>query len=165
MKWLDRMLGGAEFAIQRKRFGILKSIAERGDAQAQCELAIGYHNGYGVDQNYPEAVKWYRKSAEQGYAMAQYALGYTYFSGEGIALDYSEAVRWYRKSSEQGYAKAQYALGYMYYYGYGVPRDRAGANDLFQKAAAQDDEDGKRALECLRKGISIDPGAGLSGLQ
>ena len=61
--------------------------------------------------------------------------------------------------------KAQYALGYMYYYGYGVPRDRAGANDLFQKAAAQDDEDGKRALECLRKGISIDPGAGLSGLQ
>jgi uncharacterized protein len=124
-----------------------------------------YSRGEGIALDYSEAVRWYRKSAEQGYAMAQYALGYTYFSGEGIALDYSEAVRWYRKSSEQGYAKAQYALGYMYYYGYGVPRDRAGANDLFQKAAAQDDEDGKRALECLRKGISIDPGAGLSGLQ
>ena len=79
--------------------------------------------------------------------------------------DDAEAVGWYRKSAEQRYPQAQYDLGYMYYYGYGVPRDRVGANDLFQKAAAQGNEDAKRALECSRKGISIDPGAGLSGLQ
>ena len=39
------------------------------------------------------------------------------------------------------------------------------ANDLFQTAAAQGNEDGKRALESDSKGISIDPGAGLRGLQ
>jgi TPR repeat protein len=56
-------------------------------------------------------------------------------------------------------------LGYMYYYGYGVPPDRVQAYDLFQQAAAHGNEDAKRALECYRKGISIDPGAGLRGLQ
>jgi hypothetical protein len=73
-------------------------------------------------------------------------------------------VRWYRKSAEQGFAQAEYNLGYMYYYGHGVPRDRVEANDLFQKAAAQGNEDARTALECYRKGISIDPGAGLRGL-
>jgi len=61
--------------------------------------------------------------------------------------------------------QAQYDLGYMYYYGYGVPQDRVHAFDLFQQAAARGSEDAKRALECSRKGISIDPGAGLRGLQ
>ena len=79
--------------------------------------------------------------------------------------DDSEAVGWYRKSAEQGYPEAQYDLGYMYYYGYGVPRDRVQAYDLFQQAAANGNEDAKRALQCDRKGISIDPGAGLRGLQ
>ena len=82
-----------------------------------------------------------------------------------MAADYAEAVRWYRKSAEQGYPHAQYDRGYLYYYGYGMPRDRVEANNLFQQAAAQGNEDAKRALECYRKGISIDPGAGLRGLQ
>jgi TPR repeat protein len=82
-----------------------------------------------------------------------------------VPQDYTEAVRWYRKSADQGYAKAQYALGFMLYHGYGVQRDRVQANDLFQQAAARGNEDAKRVLECDRKGISIDPGAGLRGLQ
>ncbi len=53
----------------------------------------------------------------------------------------------------------------MYYYGYGVQRDQVQAYDLFQQAAARGNEDAKRAIECSRKGISIDPGAGLRGLQ
>jgi TPR repeat protein len=53
----------------------------------------------------------------------------------------------------------------MYYYGYGVPLNRAEAYHLFQEAAAQGNEDAKNAVECSRKGISIDPGAGLRGLQ
>jgi TPR repeat protein len=53
----------------------------------------------------------------------------------------------------------------MLYYGHGVQRDRVQANDWFQQAADHGDEQAKRALECDRKGISIDPGAGLQGLQ
>jgi TPR repeat protein len=46
-----------------------------------------------------------------------------------------------------------------------VPQDRVQAYDLFEQAAAHGDEDAKRALRCYRTGISIDPGAGLRGLQ
>src|SRR5262249_12967386 len=105
------------------------------------------------------------KAAEQGHSLAQFALGESYRTGVGVPQDDSEAVRWYRKSAEQGFPQAQYDLGYMYYYGYGVQRDRVQAEDLFQQAAAHGNKDAERAIECDRKGISIDPGAGLRGLQ
>jgi hypothetical protein len=92
-------------------------------------------------------------------------LAIMYRRGEGVSPDYAEAVNWYRKSAAQGYPEAKYDLGYMYYYGYGVPQDRGEATRLFREAAAGGDEYAKRALECLRRGTSIDPGAGLRGLQ
>ena len=106
-----------------------------------------------------------RIRAEQGDAKSQFALGAMYYYGKGVPKDYVEAVRWYRKSADQGFPQAQYALGFMYYYGYGVQRDRVQAGDLFQQAAAHGNKDAERAIECDRKGISIDPGAGLRGLQ
>ena len=45
--------------------------AEAGDAEAQCNLGSCYYEGKGVNQDYKEAVKWYRKSAEHGYADAK----------------------------------------------------------------------------------------------
>ena len=36
-------------------------------------------------QDYPEAVRWYRKAAEQGEPKAQYGLGFMYTKGEGVA--------------------------------------------------------------------------------
>ena len=45
--------------------------AERGDARAQYKLGSCYYNGQGVETNYTEAVKWFRKSAEKNNAMAQ----------------------------------------------------------------------------------------------
>jgi TPR repeat protein len=88
-----------------------------------------------------------------------------YYYGKGLPKNYVEAARWHLKSAEQGNVDAQYSIASMYYYGYGVQRDQVEAYDLFQQAAARGNEDAQRALECSRKGISIDPGAGLSGLQ
>ena len=48
--------------------------AEQGNAEAQYNLGYCYVFGEGVDQDYAEAVKWYRKAAEQGHAKAQKAL-------------------------------------------------------------------------------------------
>jgi TPR repeat protein len=142
-----------------------RKSAEQGDADAQYSLALMYHDGKALPQNDSEAASWCRRAAEQGNARAQDALGIIYSRGQGVPVDYAEAVRWYGKSAEQRYPQAQYDLGYMYYYGYGVQRDRVQAHDLFQEAAAQGNEEAKRALECSRKGISIDPGGGLAGLQ
>ena len=49
---------------------LLRPLANQGDASAQFYLGAMYDTGQGVPQDYPEAVKWYRKAAEQGDAKA-----------------------------------------------------------------------------------------------
>jgi len=51
-----------------KRFEDTKAKAEKGDAQAQCNLGLCYEEGAGVAKDAAEAVKWYRKAADQGHA-------------------------------------------------------------------------------------------------
>ena len=46
------------------QFNALKHAAAEGDADKQYELAKLYAEGEGVEQNWVEAVKWYRKAAE-----------------------------------------------------------------------------------------------------
>ena len=45
--------------------GLLRPLAERGDAEAQYNLGVMYRNGQGVPHDDAEAVKWYRLAAEQ----------------------------------------------------------------------------------------------------
>ena len=80
----------------------LVKYAEQGDSVAQCVLGACYFYGYGVVQDYTEAVRWYNKAAEQSYAKAQYDIGECYFYGYGIGQDYDEAKKWYEKAAEQG---------------------------------------------------------------
>eukprot|EP00747_Dinoflagellata_sp_TGD_P178644 gnl/TRDRNA2_/TRDRNA2_27956_c0_seq1.p2 gnl/TRDRNA2_/TRDRNA2_27956_c0~~gnl/TRDRNA2_/TRDRNA2_27956_c0_seq1.p2 ORF type:complete len:118 (+),score=38.52 gnl/TRDRNA2_/TRDRNA2_27956_c0_seq1:404-757(+) len=56
----------------------------------------------GVEVNYEEAAKWYRKAAEQGNAGGQRGLGYMYELGRGgLQQSMQEAVIWYGKAAEQ----------------------------------------------------------------
>ena len=52
-----------------------REAAEAGDPDAELRLASMYYRGEGMEQDYREAAKWYRKAAEQGNAEAQYRLG------------------------------------------------------------------------------------------
>jgi TPR repeat protein len=61
---------------------------------AQAELAVMYHAGDGVPQDYARAAAWYRKSAEQGNSIAQSSLGAMYVNGEGIERDMLEGLKW-----------------------------------------------------------------------
>jgi TPR repeat protein len=63
--------------------GIIRPLAERGDAAAQSELGDMYHQGWGVPQAGAEAVKWYQRAALQGHPAAQHmpALSYEYATG------------------------------------------------------------------------------------
>jgi len=88
--------------------------AQQGDAEAQSNLGVVYHNGEGVPQDDVEAVKWFRKAAEQGLADAQFNLGLMYYSGKGVPKDDTEAAKWWRKAAEQGHATAQFNLGQSY---------------------------------------------------
>lgn len=85
-------------------FRLLKLIADRGDAEAQCLVANMYYLGLGLERNVLEAVKWYKKSATQGYSVAANNLaGIFMFGDQGINPDQAEAEKWYQKAREQGF--------------------------------------------------------------
>ncbi len=56
------------------------------DAVAQYRLGFNYYFGIGVERDYQEALKWFRKAAKQGHAGAQYELGFIYDKGQGVQL-------------------------------------------------------------------------------
>ena len=123
-------------------FAAIKAKAEQGDSDAQFKLGNMYHDGKGVaQQDYSEALKWYRKAADQGNANAQFKLGLMCAEADGVLQNYAEAVKWYRKAAEQGIEGAQYNLGLMYSTGQGVPQDNAEADKWNRRAAEQGDED------------------------
>ncbi len=79
-----------------------RKAAERGDAEAQYNLALMHDRGIGVEENDTEAMKWYRKAAEQGYAKAQYNLGMMYYFGKGVPKDKVAAYQWILLAADQG---------------------------------------------------------------
>jgi TPR repeat protein len=81
---------------------VVPENAEQGEAIAQFNLGYIYEKGYGITQDYTEALKWYRKSAEQGDASAQFSLGYMYEKGRGVPASHKKAIEWYRKAAAQG---------------------------------------------------------------
>jgi TPR repeat protein len=127
-------------AVRRGDFKValqeIKPLAERGHLKAQFYLGVMYANGYGVEQDDTEAVKWYARAAEQNDARAQYSLGIMYAEGKGgLERDYTEAVQWYRLAAAQGLARAMNNLGAMYEFGAGAPRDLGKAYAWYDLAA------------------------------
>ncbi|MFA9949372.1 tetratricopeptide repeat protein [Dentiradicibacter hellwigii] len=147
----------AMLAIQQGNYThaaqLLRTWAERGDAQAQYYLGVMYSNGDGFAQNNAKARKWWEKAAAQGDAKAQYNLGVIYYDGQGVAQSYAKAREWWEKAAAQGYAEAQYNLGFMYAGGRGVAKDLLKARKWYEQAAAQTEnpEIARRALQALEK--------------
>lgn len=134
----------------------LYNRAKDGDAEAQHDLARCYYHGYGITQNYEEAVKWWRLAAEQGYAEAQFNLGVSYAFGEGVRQDYEEAVKRWRLAAEQGNAKAQYNLGLSYAQGKGVTQSYKESVKWFRLAAKQGDAEAQYNLGvCYYQGKGV----------
>ena len=80
-------------------------LAEQGDAAAQSNLGVLYHQGQGVTQDYTTAVKWYKRAAEQGGADAQFNLGIMFENGSGVLQDYIKAHMWYNIAAIDGSSK------------------------------------------------------------
>ena len=129
-------------------------IGEKGDKTAQFNLGLTYHYGYGVQQDYAEAFKWYSLAADQGLASAQNNLGLMYYLGDGIAKDYNEAYKWYILAAEQGFASAQFNLGLMYNNGDGIPKNNIDAYMWFKLASSNGDNDAKIEINKLNKVLS-----------
>lgn len=73
-------------------------LAEKGQVDAQYNIARMLQDGDGAAKNLGEAAKWFRKAAEQGDKESQYYLGLMYLRGEGVAADETKAHEWFVKN-------------------------------------------------------------------
>jgi TPR repeat protein len=104
--------------------------AEAGDIQAQYAVATALHEGQGVEEDYAQAIYWFRKAAESGCAESSYQLGSMYLHGWWLKKeDVGEAVKWYDKAlalgieDPWGLQQDAYFIAGAYYFGHqGVPR-------------------------------------------
>jgi uncharacterized protein len=122
----------------------LLSGAEQGTAEDKYNLGVRYERGMVVQQDYHEAVRWYRLSAMQGYPDAQYKLCDMSDRGQGMPQDYQEALRWCGLAADQGQGRAMFTLGRLYHTGHGVPQDVVRAHMWYNLAAANHYDDGKK---------------------
>lgn len=120
-----------------KRLVELRAQAEKGDAEAQCNLGQKLLGPTATAQERAEGVKWCRRAAEQNHAQGQFVLGICYLAGLGVEKDEAEVVRWWRKAAEQNLPHAQYELGGCYRHGQGVTTNAVEAVKWYRKAAEQ----------------------------
>ena len=85
---------------------VCKSMANKGDKDAQFSLGILYYGGQGMMSDQGEAHKWWRKAARQNLPEAQYNLGIMIANGQGGEADLVEAYAWLKIAAENGYKPA-----------------------------------------------------------
>jgi hypothetical protein len=89
-------------AASAKSLPELQEIADHGDADAQWQLGLRFHDGEGVPRDDTLAVQWYLRAAEQGNVAAQGALGSYYWAGRGVPVDLSKSYFWSTIAMAQG---------------------------------------------------------------
>lgn len=123
-----------------------KAAAEKGNKEAQNDLASMYYNGAGVaqslteDKRWQKALDWYKKAAEQKFAASQQSLAFMYYLGQGVAPDPKKAVELWKEAADpenQGNAAAQNSLAAMYSKGEGIEPNPEMASRWFHLAAQQ----------------------------
>lgn len=92
---------------------LLHPVAKKGDARAQYDLGQLYEQGKGVNQNFQQAMRWYRLSAMQGHSRAQYNLGQMYEEGLVVNLDFVKAYMWYTLAAAKGLHVAESNRDYI----------------------------------------------------
>ena len=130
------------------KFELYFDFAQRGNTNAQCNLARCFEYGFGVKENEKKAFEWYKIAAENGNTGAMYRLAECYvdedFEGyeDGLAIadvkkDEKKAVDWLIKAAENGHIRGQDALWLCYTTGKGTGRDRKKAFVWCKRAAEQ----------------------------
>lgn len=116
--------------------GFLHLESSAGKMQPYVWYHIGklYDIGYGTEQNYTEAFRWFQKAAISGNHYAQYSLGSLYHYGNGTEQDYEKAFEWYKKSADKHNAYACYEAAKMLRDGIGTEQNPEQSDKYFREA-------------------------------
>ncbi len=116
-------------------FRALEKAADAGDGLAMRNLGSFYGSGWGVEQNWEQAVHWFHKGSNAGDGLAMLNLGVCYAKGQGVEQDFGQAFHWFQKGSDAGEGRSKNNLGVCYAKGLGVEQNWEQAVHWFQKAA------------------------------
>ncbi|MFN9390183.1 MAG: tetratricopeptide repeat protein [Betaproteobacteria bacterium] len=127
---------GAEYLDGKK----LSKLMDRSDPKAATNIGWLYARGQGgVQQDFKEAMLWWKHAARSGYTPAMNNVGLLYANGHGVSRDYEEAFKWWMRAAERGNAWAMNAVGDLYENGHGVPQSYENALAWSQEAAREGD--------------------------
>lgn len=112
--------------------------AAEGNRDAMYQLARAYwsggFHGCGLEQNFPEAIRWYTEAANRGDVIAANNLGAMYGRGQGTPQDFKQAMYWYQKSAESGLPRAMFNVAAMLQSGESGDVDLPGAAAWYRLA-------------------------------
>ena len=83
----------------------IRVAASLGSAIAQNNIGVFYWEGIAVEENYFEAMKWFRKAAKNGDAESEYNIGCMFLRGE--CMPRSEGFKWIKKAAKKGHLEAK----------------------------------------------------------
>lgn len=134
---------------QPKDINTLLALADQGDNSARSQIGSRYYYGYGgVEQNYAEAIKWFKAAGRHG------QLGMCYLYGHGVEQNYEEAAKCFLEADDKD------MLGECYLHGLGVERDVNKTIELWETAC----EERRRYYDVMLKlahlygdGIEMEP--------
>ena len=134
--------------LEKKEYGeaydVFVFAAEKGLAEAQCELGYMYAEGLGVTQDLEKSEHWYRMAANQGDGSALVSLGFMYYDGTVVPKNRLEAAKlWERaldihpipRGWDVWHVDVEFLLGDMYLNGDGVKQNYDEALRYLRRAA------------------------------
>jgi len=110
------------FDDKKEAFRWFKDAADLGNADAQYRVALMYRDGFGVEKNNSESLKYFEFSGNNGNLRAMQYLGDAYLNGI-IDFDEKKSFWWHLKAAERGNPTSQYQIAVMYRDGNGVEKD------------------------------------------
>lgn len=128
-----------------------RSVAIKGNPDAQFNLGQAYKMGRGVPADLKQAEEWYRKAALQGHEEAEANYGLALFENGKR----TEAVQWLERGVARGNPRTQYVLGVMLFNGDGVAKDWVRAYALMVRASSTGLEAATKAMAQMDQYIAI----------
>lgn len=106
-----RYLTGQGFTADTvKAFALIQKAAEKNYLLAHYNMAVFYHNGWGVDWNPFNGYKHFQYAAEQGLREGTFAYALQFTDNLVVQRDWKKALYWIQKSVDAGYAPAKEVL-------------------------------------------------------
>ena len=135
--------------IARVALPQIRTLAASGDVEAAFLMGTAYDEGLGVEVDYVEGLRWYKRAAAGGHVLASHNVGNVYRDGRGVEIDHAVAAQWWLRAARAGDVIPALRLGEAFEAGRGVTQDQDQARYWYERAARAGNRDAAQALTRL----------------